>query len=80
MSDRLPWRCPLFSFTLSVFLVACSGSGPIDDTGSSGDTAQDTDTDTDTGTDKNASLTGVLVWTDGSAAEGLQVRLCYSSC
>jgi hypothetical protein len=44
------------------------------------DTDTDTDTDTDADADFNANVSGVVQWADGSAADGLQMRLCYGTC
>ena len=75
----------LFALMTTTHLVfGCGGKA---DTGEGSDTDSDSDTDAVTDTDesnqsveKNAYLNGIVVWADGSAAEGLQMRLCHSSC
>jgi hypothetical protein len=53
------------------------------DTDTDSDTDADSDTDTDTDTDAdadNASISGRVVFSDGSPAENVQMRLCYEVC
>ena len=73
-------------------LPACGGKSTADDTArdtasetdadtdADADTDTDTDTDVDTGEEATGSVSGTVVWEDGSPAEGVQVRLCYHSC